>query len=73
VADDLGADLDQLLPQTRQGPRLRCYFPSSRGSATRERGRLFLAGVGSGTLFATSALFDAEPDFRLRVGIASGS
>jgi hypothetical protein len=74
VADDLGADLDQLLPQTRQGPRLRCYFPSSRGSATRERGRLFLAGVGSGTvLFATSALFDAEPDLRLRVGVASSS
>ncbi|MGC1887248.1 MAG: hypothetical protein WA709_14325, partial [Stellaceae bacterium] len=33
--------------------------------ATRERGRLFLAGVGSGTvLFATSALFDAERDLR---------
>ena len=24
AADDLGADLDQLLPLTRQGPRLRC-------------------------------------------------
>jgi hypothetical protein len=24
IADDLGADIDQLLPQTRQGPRLRC-------------------------------------------------
>ena len=42
--------------------------------AARERGRLFLAGVGSGTvLFATSALFDAERDLRLRVGVASGS
>ena len=54
--------------------RAHAYFSSSRGSATRERGRLFLAGVGSGTvLFATSALFDAEPDLRLRVGVASGS
>jgi len=42
--------------------------------AARERGRLFLAGVGSRTvLFATSAVFDAERDLRLRVGVALGS
>ena len=50
------------------------YFSSGRGYVTRERGRLFLAGFGSTKgSFATSAVFDAERDLRLRVGGASGS
>jgi hypothetical protein len=49
-------------------------FSSGRGYVTRERGRLFLAGDGSAAVsFATSAVFDAERDLRLRVGGASGS
>ena len=50
------------------------YFSSGRGYVTRERGRLFLAGFGSTKgSFATSAVFDAERDLRLRNGGASGS
>ena len=49
------------------------YFSSGRGYVTRERGRLFLAGFGSTKgSFATSAVFDAERDLRLRAGGASG-
>ena len=43
VADDLGADLDRLLPQTRQGPRLRC-----RGHRQGSHEVAEVVGVGSG-------------------------
>jgi hypothetical protein len=57
-----------------QLPRVRRGYDGLAPEAARERGRLFLAGIGSGTvLSATSALFDAERDLRLRVGVASGS
>jgi len=70
-----------LISRSRKGRRIsRAAWIVRRGyeglapEAARERGRLFLAGVGSRTvLSATSALFDAERDLRLRVGVASGS
>ena len=59
---------------SRAAPRVFRSYDGLAPEATRERGRLFLAGVGSGTvLFATSAVFDAERDLRLPVGVASGS
>ena len=59
---------------SRAAPKVRRGYDGLAPEATRERGRLFLAGVGSGTvLFATSAVFDAERDLRLPVGVASGS
>ena len=59
---------------SRAARRARRGYDGLAPEAARERGRLFLAGVGSRTvLFATSAVFDAERDLRLRVGVASGS
>ena len=59
---------------SRVAPRVRRGYDGLAPEAVRERGRLFLAGVGSRTvLFAPSAVFDAERDLRLRVGVALGS
>src|SRR5580692_3469522 len=59
---------------SRAAPRVRRGYDGLAPEAARERGRLFVAGVGSRTvLFATSAVFDAERDLRLRVGVALGS
>jgi len=59
---------------TRVARRVRRSYDGLAPEAARERGRFFLAGVGSGTVsLATAALFDAERDLRLRVGVTSGS
>jgi len=55
---------------SRAAQRVRRGRDGRAPEATRERGRPFLAGVGSATVsFATSAVLDAERDLRLRVGV----